>query len=415
MSGLRDSLDRVGYRLLSSELTECARDAVTGELRVSGRPGGTFHLRSGSVVAVESPGAPGPEALLLRSGRINGAQWAELLGEAGTRRWPEAELIAHGYTGAAQLRVVCLMAMQDAAFAVVAGRVEGCERLTGCEPFAPVVAGEAPARLLRDAARKLSAVASLPCPVRPEVERPVPAPGADRRDLQLSPLGGELIAHADGRRTARDIAFLTGRGVYTVTVEMARLLHEGLLECAAGEPPTAPPVVRGPVNGLVRRVRPRGTEPGSVEPGSSVAGSTVAGSAEIVPAGSAETGTAETGTAETATAGECPAASRPASVVRHVDRASRLPPAVSSALASAVTADASGIRADSEPAPAPGSPRAFDGPRLPYPVEGPAPTLPRREPGASGITETLVPEKSGTSWKGFFRFRERKATSDSSG
>ncbi|WP_405879985.1 MarR family transcriptional regulator [Streptomyces sp. NBC_01136] len=410
MSGLRDSLDRVGYRLLSSELAECARDAVTGELRVSGRPGGTFHLRRGAVVAVESPGAPGPEALLLRSGRINGAQWAELLGEAGTRRWPEAELIAHGYTGAAQLRVVCVMAMQDAAFAVVAGRMEGCERLTGCEPFGPVVAGEAPARLLRDAARKLSAVASLPCPVRPEVERPVPAPGADRRDLQLSPLGGELIAHADGRRTARDIAFLTGRGVYTVTVEMARLLHEGLLECAAEEPPTAPLVVRGPVNGLVRRVRPRGTEPGS----------SVAGSAGAVPAGSAATGgtaagTAETGTAETGTAGECPAASRPASVVRHVDRASRLPPAVFSALASAVAADASGIRADSEPAPAPGSPRAFDGPRPPCPVEGPAPALPRREPGASGITETLVPEKSGTSWKGFFRFRERKATSDSSG
>ena len=135
-----------GYELLARALDSCGREGATGQLRVVGMPGGTFHLRNGLVVAVESPGAPGPEALLLRSGRVNGEQWAALVREAGGARWPVAGLIAHGYTGAAQLRVVCEMALHDAAFAVVAGRVDGCERTAaGFEPPAPVPVGEPPA------------------------------------------------------------------------------------------------------------------------------------------------------------------------------------------------------------------------------------------------------------------------------
>jgi hypothetical protein len=101
---------------------------------VSGSPGGTVHLRGGLVVAVESPGAPGPKALLLRSGRIGGEEWAALVRESGGARRPAAGLVAHGCTGAAQLRVVCTMALKDAAFAVVAGSVDDRERGPATEP-----------------------------------------------------------------------------------------------------------------------------------------------------------------------------------------------------------------------------------------------------------------------------------------
>ncbi|GAA0632488.1 hypothetical protein GCM10009535_05230 [Streptomyces thermocarboxydovorans] len=43
---------------------------------------------------------------------------AELMREPGAGKWPAAGLIAHGYAGAVQLRVVCMMAMQDAVFAI---------------------------------------------------------------------------------------------------------------------------------------------------------------------------------------------------------------------------------------------------------------------------------------------------------
>ena len=296
MSGIRDSLGRVGHDLLAAALSACGREEFTGGLRVSGRPGGIFHLRGGLVIAVESPGAPGPEALLLRSGRISGEQWAELVRESGGSRWPVAGLIAHGYAGAAQLRIVCVLALHDAAFAVVAGDVDNCERAPDARPLAPVGIGEPPIRLLQDGARRLAAIAALPYPVRPDRERPrAPVGGLDEAGLGI--LQRELLTHVDGRRTARDLAFRTGRGVYPVTAEVARMLAEGLLECA--DTPVPIPIRVPPDGPVVRRREPA-------------------------------------------------------------------PPA----------------------------------PQFTAPAE-----LPRRHPGASGITESLVPEKSGAGWKGFFRLR----------
>ncbi|MHB9859377.1 MarR family transcriptional regulator [Streptomyces sp. YIM S03343] len=308
--GVRDSLGRVGFELLAQALAACGGDGYTGDLRVTGSPGGTFRLRNGLVVAAETPGAPGPETLLLRSGRVTGEQWAELVRESGGSRWPADGLIAHGYAGAAQLRVVCVLALQDAAFAIAAGQIDGCIRIDPTDPaeqprlaeslLASVAVGEGPFRLLQDAARRLGAVASLPYPVHPDRERPVP--GAPLR--QLSGFQAELLIHADGRRTARDLAFRCGRGVYTVTVEVGRMLAEGLLECNGAPVPI-------PV-----RVTPEGS----------------------------------------------PVRQR-------------------------------------EPAPPPLPPAP-----IPLPLN-----LPRRTPGASGITETLTPQKNETGWRGFFRLRNGTA------
>ncbi|MEU5535699.1 MarR family transcriptional regulator [Streptomyces sp. NPDC020362] len=296
MSDVRDALGRVGHDRLAHALVACGQTEFTGELRVSGRPGGAFHLRGGLVVAAESPGAPGPDVLLLRSDRIDAERWADLVQESGGARWPATALVARGYAGAAQLRVVCMMALQDAAFAIAAGRVDSCEHIAGTEPHAPVAVGEAPVRLMQDATRKLAALARLPCPVGPDRERPLPAPPTDRA---LSPLQQELLTHADGRRTARDLAFRVGRGVYTVTVEVGRMLAEGFLECSGTPVPI--PVRLSP---QVRAVQHR--EPPTRPP--------------VVPT-----------------------------------------------------------------------------------------ILPRREPGASGITKALAPSRHGSSWKGFFRLRHQAA------
>ncbi|MFI7408940.1 MarR family transcriptional regulator [Streptomyces sp. NPDC049627] len=248
-----------GYEHLARALTACGRDAFTGELRVRGTPGGTFHFAGGRVVAAESPGAPGPEALLLRSGRVSEEQWAALVRESDGARWPATALIAHGYTGAAQLRVVCAMALYDAAFATAAGRVDDCERVPTTEPFAQVPLGEPPLSVIQGSARRLTALGTLPHPVHPDRERPVPAPVGP--DTSLTALRRELFAHADGRRTARDLAFRLGRGVYIVTVEVARMLGDGLLVCAE-----LPPLI--PVRPLPegRSLRPRKAAPAEPPP-----------------------------------------------------------------------------------------------------------------------------------------------------
>lgn len=120
--------------------------------------------------------------------------------------------------------------------------------------------------------------------------------------------------------------------MYTVTVELARMLGAGLLECVEGAAPL--PVVRVPEVGLRQR-RPPSPPPPPPPP--------------------------------------------------YVD------PAVVTALAAVLAPDA-------QPLPRPASPS-----------QASAPALPRRDPGASGITESLAPEKRGTSWKGFFRMRNGTA------
>jgi hypothetical protein len=137
--------------------------------------------------------------------------------------------------------------------------VQGCERVAEAEPFATVAVGEMPHRLLQDAGRRLAALATLPHPVHPDRERPVPVQGA-----ATGPLGAlqrELLTLADGRSTARDLAFRTGRGVYTVTVEIARMLDAGLLQHS--EVPTPIPV-RVPPDG--QGVRQREPAPPAAQP-----------------------------------------------------------------------------------------------------------------------------------------------------
>ncbi|WAZ23860.1 MarR family transcriptional regulator [Streptomyces cinnabarinus] len=244
-----------GYDHLAPALAGCGRDGFTGALCVAGTPGGTVHFRNGLVVAAESPGAPGPEALLLRSGRISAEQWAALLAESGGANWPVAALVAHGYAGDATLRVVCVMALHDAVFAIAAGRVEDWRRtLDDTDPFAPVAVGEPTDRLVQDTARRIAAVRALDHPVHPDRERPLPTAEPDG---PLTPLQSDLLTHADGRSTARDLAFRTGRSVYTVTVEVARMLADGLLECS---PEPRPVRIRTPPEGVRRRV-PRIPEP----------------------------------------------------------------------------------------------------------------------------------------------------------
>ncbi|MCF3118828.1 MarR family transcriptional regulator [Streptomyces arenae] len=257
----RGLLDPAGHGLLSRALAGCAADAVTGGLRVLGRPGGVFRLRRGRVVEAESPGAPGPEVLLLRSGRLSERDWAEALAASGdAARLPGAELVARGLVEAADLRVLRAMATRDAVFALLAGDVRACVAEAEGDLSVPVGRGEAPAPLLREAVRKLEALeamagpAGLPHAVRPDRERPVRATGAeDSADGPVTdprpPVRDGILLLADGRRTPRDMAFVLGRTVHTVTAETARMLAEGLLVRSlppgTGDgTPAAPPLTR---------------------------------------------------------------------------------------------------------------------------------------------------------------------------
>ncbi|PRY43491.1 hypothetical protein [Umezawaea tangerina] len=160
----------------------CDAGRVTGALCVTGNAGGVFHLCDGVVVAVESPGSP-------------------------------------------------VAVVQDGAFAVAVGEVERCF-VDESVDRAPRTADEGVASdlLLSETARRLDVLASLPFPLAPYRDRVVAAPGTEA--AALTARQREIVAHATGRRTARDLAFVVGRSLYSVTVEISRMLGGGLLEIA---------------------------------------------------------------------------------------------------------------------------------------------------------------------------------------
>ncbi|WP_236245073.1 MarR family transcriptional regulator [Streptomyces sp. CC210A] len=207
MPDIQASMQRAGHGVLHLALAQCRAARTTAALRVEGRPGGTFHLRRGGVVAVETSGAPGVEALLLRSGRVRADEWA-----GAASGMPAAELVARGVVGAAELRVLSAMALQDAVFAVVAGRPRAARPRRRRRRSSRRPRG-GPLRLLDGAVRRLAALAALPHAVRPDRER-VAATGPDLAAAAegLPPHRREILFLADGRRTARDIAFVVGRG-----------------------------------------------------------------------------------------------------------------------------------------------------------------------------------------------------------
>ncbi|MEU7782749.1 hypothetical protein [Amycolatopsis sp. NPDC049159] len=215
---MSETRDRPSFDFLARALRACRAEGTTGSLYLAGRPGGVFHLREG---AVGSPGAPGPDALLLRSGRIREDDWSAVLRADGTASLGD---LLGGGIGAAELRLVATAAAQDSAFAVVAGTIHeyAVDRDLLDVPV-PVSPGRDVDRLLPETRRRIDAPASLPTPVSPYRERLVPVPAAPATNRRRR----DIVACANGRRCARDIAFLLGRNVFPVTVEVSRLVGDG--------------------------------------------------------------------------------------------------------------------------------------------------------------------------------------------
>ncbi|AYF78092.1 hypothetical protein D7D52_34525 [Nocardia yunnanensis] len=227
-------------RELVEELAQAAVTTRTGVLRVTGEPGGDLQVVHGLVVTVDSPGAPGVRDLLARPGRI--------------------------CTGMADLRVVAMMAAVDGCFAITSGWIGGChwqtlpadrpERGADSGEETPPVPGVEPGWLLLETDRRLCALAhGRVSPHRNRLlltERgrmALTGPGSGRRQ--------EILRWTDGRRSCRDISILLSRSLYAVTVDVVRLLDDGLLTLAPIVPETSGPPVPTPQgrNRLPRRRR----------------------------------------------------------------------------------------------------------------------------------------------------------------
>ncbi|WP_055524914.1 hypothetical protein [Streptomyces graminilatus] len=263
-------------RNLPALLVRLHEDEFSGTVRVAGTPGGTLHLRDGLVGAVETPGAPTAASVLLASGRIGDDDWLaacaaqrdeDLLGE---------RLVADGLVGAAELEVVCTAVVFDGAFAMSLGALGNWE-LSDREPGFVARPGVEPRQLTDETTRRIARLGSLWGPAS-DLARVRPVPGTGVVEGPLSRRHEDILNQVNGRRTARDIAFALGRGLYAVMLDLIRMRTLGFLRWEVpgaldGRPSTAarvtpgrttapgPPPAPSRTEPLPRRV-PRGGEKG---------------------------------------------------------------------------------------------------------------------------------------------------------
>ncbi|MFD4671781.1 hypothetical protein ACFWNN_18755 [Lentzea sp. NPDC058450] len=198
-------------------------------MRVAGNAGGLFHLHDGAVVGVDSPGSPGIETLLRRSGRIKENDWIAALVSSVKMRSLHAALVGRGVIGSAEIQRCAAGAIRDGTFAVVVDEIERCFLDESADrPLLPARNGISVDLLLSETTGLLKGVAGLPRAVSPYRDRLVATDKKAATEEQW-----EIMALATGRRTARDLAFSLGRGLHPVTVEVSRMLGTGLLEIAA--------------------------------------------------------------------------------------------------------------------------------------------------------------------------------------
>jgi hypothetical protein len=215
---------------LGRVLLECASRNLSGTVHITGEPGGMVHLDRGRVVAVDTPGAPGAEVLLLRSGRVSEAAWGAAFTAAAAGGELGGELVRQRLVGAVRLEIVLRSALADAMFAVAAGQVDDCHvAVAGVSCMLPLSPGEQVRWLLAETARRLGVLATLRSQLKPDLEQMTSKATAPNPRFQLDDAQRDILTLANGRRTARDMAFGLGRGVFAVTLELDRMHSAGLL------------------------------------------------------------------------------------------------------------------------------------------------------------------------------------------
>lgn len=246
-------------------LTQLAGAEQTGALYVEGEPGGTVYLADGLVCYAESPAAPDAGELLTASGRVPAHVWHTVVsGTPGTGAG--AQLVAQGHLTQGELELCLLGALYDAAFfalppapARVRFEEGGTHPLGGvCRVDAAVLGRELTRRRKQlDEAHAGSAVDGAP--ITPALRAPVPR-------LALSATQWELVVHADGKRTAADLARLLGRAGYHTLLELRRLAAAGLVTVDGDDGPMGPEPAAPPPTPLPALPVPEGNGNGRSAP-----------------------------------------------------------------------------------------------------------------------------------------------------
>jgi hypothetical protein len=251
-------------RNVAALLNRLSGEEFSGAVSVRGIPGGVVHVSRGLVVSVRTPAAPPVETLLVKSRRISQEDWSaahehSVLSGAGTGSLAAA-LVDRGVIGRAELDVTCTAALFDAAFAMSLRPAAGWDVDPQAPPPDPaVLTGIAPRRLTEETTRRAAALRRTWNSLSEFAAAPI-RPSSRIESTALNPRYRDILLHANGRRTPRDLAFVLGRGVFAVMSDLERMHNRELIRWEAPRAAPAPSVAP-------RRATAAEIEAGRVESG----------------------------------------------------------------------------------------------------------------------------------------------------
>jgi hypothetical protein len=260
--------------VLTDVLKERAATKFSGALRVDGQPGGIIYFVAGRISGCETSGAPSLEVILLRSQRVSVSDWeAAFTAAAVGRRQMIVELVERDLLGAGEAEALLRTALADAMFALVSGRFDGWTDAPAAECLLPLTPAVGSGWLLNEAERRRQVLASFPAPVARAQDRIAAVPAAARGMVGQGQ--DEILALVDGRRTARDLAFALGRGLYETLLQLARMQAANVVLVSPPGRESGQRAEAGPddkdddrtVTGLPRRRKDSPSSPRSGEPG----------------------------------------------------------------------------------------------------------------------------------------------------
>ncbi|WP_328953575.1 hypothetical protein [Kitasatospora purpeofusca] len=258
-----------------------AAERATGALR---GPAGTVYLVDGLVAHAESDRAPDLAALLTTSGRLDPDTWQEAVHRFGPYARVGEALVEQGRLTRGELELCHLGTLYDAACFLLdtPATLASWTFAPGMRHWLGPVAAVGAHRLRREAERRRHLLDRIwpsaqldTVPLRrPAAQAPAPGRHA-RRVRPPTRRQYELLDHADGRRTAAELARLFGRSAFATTADVRRLAAAGLLAgtgvgsgvgagCAAG---VGPGVGSGVGSGVGVGIGAVGAVPGPRGPG----------------------------------------------------------------------------------------------------------------------------------------------------
>jgi hypothetical protein len=247
---------------LPTALRQAAGAHGSGTMHVSGDPGGVVYLTGGEVSYIDTPAAPGLDVLVVRSGRVGEQDWLAAFTAGQVTHEVGNALVAHGLLGRRELEVFTLSAVFDASLCVLPMTSGSYHFRPGTRHWLGAIRPVGVDMLMREVARRQAMLDRLGGPALPQTATAVPVRRLQGGRVTITARQWEILMHANGQHSIRDLAWMLGRGVFAITVEIHRLITRGLLEIigAAGAS-TADGAAGGDGSNLPQR-RPGSSWPG---------------------------------------------------------------------------------------------------------------------------------------------------------